>query len=230
LIESLKNEEEFTPNIMPSSPTASLTTQRIKDVLGVSLSTDEVKALLAQAEDRSARQAPYSDSRLLHRIDRLRLALGSPRVALPAECYPHSLWSPVFATDPKHVSEAYEIHAAHHSDRGALPFKDDTYGELWAVREPFGAGLPTTAIIRAVTWKDAFQIYEDELAPESDPEDIPTVPWSEDSLAWQAFDEENRARPNGGYFQVLHDVRIWRSDSPRISMMVSHYEMAPDTI
>lgn len=53
-----------------------LTTERIKDTLGASYTTAEVKKFLSAAEKESEKQAPYFDCRLLKQIERLETALG----------------------------------------------------------------------------------------------------------------------------------------------------------
>ncbi len=52
------------------------TTPLIERVLGVSMTISEVKALLIQTEEDLRRQAPYLDTRLLFRRDKLIEALG----------------------------------------------------------------------------------------------------------------------------------------------------------
>jgi hypothetical protein len=51
------------------------TTQRIKEVLGASLTIEEVENKLAILEAKSREQAPYFDGRLLDKISLLRTAL-----------------------------------------------------------------------------------------------------------------------------------------------------------
>ena len=51
------------------------TTELIRRTLGVSMTVSEVKALLSQTEEELQRQAPYLDTRLLFRRDKLKKAL-----------------------------------------------------------------------------------------------------------------------------------------------------------
>lgn len=52
------------------------TTELIRRTLGVSMTVSEVKALLIEVEGHLRIQAPYLDTRLLFRRDKLKQALG----------------------------------------------------------------------------------------------------------------------------------------------------------
>jgi hypothetical protein len=52
------------------------TTEKIKETLGVNFTIREVRKLIAETEGELSMQAPYLSARLLHRLERLKLALG----------------------------------------------------------------------------------------------------------------------------------------------------------
>jgi hypothetical protein len=52
------------------------TTDRIRSVLQVNLTIREVENLIIETEKQLAKQVPYFEARLLHRLDRLKLALS----------------------------------------------------------------------------------------------------------------------------------------------------------
>jgi hypothetical protein len=124
---------------------------------------------------------------------------------------------------PKLVTDEYEIKAVVRGQDESLCFYDDGAGALYELQEAFQFWLPTTALIRADSWEAAYEVYEDEFAPASDPDDIPTVKWSEESPEWAAFDETNRSRPKGGSFYYSDaEMRLDGAHSPDLSVMVSH--------
>jgi hypothetical protein len=132
--------------------------------------------------------------------------------------YPHSLWSPAFATSAHIVTDDYEIHSVVEGVK-SVKYYDDGYGPLWRVAVACGNFYHNVCAIRARGLAEAHEIWEDEFATSSDPDDYPTAPWEEDSTEWEYFEEENAMRPNGGHrkdgghYQKEHDMQISEAQS-----------------